>query len=529
MRRHRAVVSALILIAATMSSSACDEELADLNENPNAPTDVPAEFLLPTAILGTAEIGTAQSGSGALAGTWFTLEFTGLFGQHWAKIQYTTEDQYLLRENVINSFWNNFYSAPLNDWNTIVEKGVETSLVNHQAVGMVGRAYTIQMMTDIWGDIPYSQALQGNAEDPITAPEYDTQEAIYMSILEDLETASGMLDPASRSFGQADLLYGGDVTQWERFANSLRLRAAMRISDTAPEVVRPIVEALAGAPLIFDNADNARIMYVEGPPSQNPLYENAAVGGGTRDDHATSNTLINLLGQLNDPRIRVYAEPAAVPDPSADFPWCGAAGEPACHVESGGQVYRGMRNGVNAGDVPEPLGLWSRIGNRFRTEPATPQELMTAAEVRFLLAEAALKGWSVGASAQAHYEAGVRASFEQWSGPEADLGPAAQEAYLAQPGVAWGTGDSNEELIGEQKWLALYNIPWEAYAEYRRTGFPDEVMPAIDASISYVPGRIPYPDVEQSLNSANLSAAVQRQPTDGTYKGSVWWDPVPPP
>lgn len=528
MKRYK-LLSVAAVAALMVSMSACDDGLADLNENPNSPTDVPAQFLLPQALQTTVEY--------AGYNTWFTLEFTGLFAQQWAKIQYTDEDRYELRPNVVDGFWNRFYSRPLMDWQRIIEKGQETGLVNHEAIGRIGKVYTAHLITDIWGDVPFSEALKGDdPEDQVTAPAYDAQEAIYTAFFAELDTALGLLDASRQTFGQEDLIYGGDIAQWEKFANSLKLRLAMRISDVAPEVARPIVEALASQPLILDNGDNFTLDYLDAQPTQNPLYENAKVGGGSRDDHAVSNTLVNLLGALDDPRIAVYAEPAAEADLTADFDWCGGAGEPACHVLVGGEVYRGMRNGVTSGDVPEPLGLWSRLGDHFRTQASTPQPLLTAAEVNLLLAEAAENGWAVGGAAADFYEAGVRASFDLWDGADGvDLGTGVQAAYLARPGVAYGSppadgaGD-NYELIAEQKWLALYTISPEAYAEYRRTGYPDEIEPSMDANIGFVPGRIPYPDIEQSLNRDNLSAAISAQSAlgvDGTYAGRVWWDTTP--
>ncbi|MFP4623151.1 MAG: SusD/RagB family nutrient-binding outer membrane lipoprotein [Gemmatimonadota bacterium] len=524
------LITAAVLAALALGTSACDDGLADVNVNPNAPTDVEAQYLLPQAERSTVE---------QWYYSWFNTEFTGAFAQHWAKIQYTEEDQYRLRENSIVGWWNNLYSGDLKDWQMITEKGLALESPrgdNIAAVGMIGQVYTLHLITDIWGDVPWTQALKGDDPDePITAPAYDSQESIYTAMLSMLDQAADMLDPSVPTFGAEDLYYGGDLAQWRKFANSLRLRLAMRMSDVAEATARPIVEELAaGGDLILTNADNATLVFLESVPYQNPLHENWK----TRDDHAVSNTLVNLMGALNDPRIHVYANPAAVPDPTATFEWCDEAGEPVCHVEVDGIVYRGMRNGVNSGDVPEPIGLWSRLGDHYRANGATtPAILLSAAEVHFDLAEAALEGWAVG-DAQTHYEAGVTAAFEMWDGANGvDLGSAAITAYLAQPGVAWGTtpadgaGD-NFELVAEQNWLALYSTGPEAYAAYRRTGYPDEVLPSMDATLNFVPGRIPYPDVEQSLNSTNLASAISAQSSlgvDGTYAGRVWWDPVAPP
>lgn len=523
----RKLMTAAVLFGLVLGSTACDQDLAGINEDPNAPTDVSAEYLLPQAIISTVEYGGNN--------TWFTLEFAGLFTQHWAKIQYTEEDQYILRDQTINNFWNGMYAGPMTDWQFIINKGAEVAEAgdvgmgeNYQAIGMIGKTYLVSIMTDLWGDIPYSEALQAAAEESNVQPIYDGQQAIYTRMLADLADAVSMLDASAGSFGGEDLLYGGDPAAWTRFANSLRLRLAMRISDVAASTARPIVEALSSQPLILDNADNASLMYTTSPPYQNPFYENAAVGGGTRDDHAVSSTLVGLMGALSDPRIAVYAEPPAQDSLAFAESWCGGAGQQPCHVTVDGVVYRGMRNGVNSGDVPK-LAIISRIGDYFRREPATPQPVLTAAEVNFLLAEAALNGWDVGGTAQEYYEAGIAASFGQYNGADGvDLGAGVLATYMGQPGVAWGTGDSDLEQIMEQKWLALYTMSSEAYAESRRSGYPDEMSPSEDAPLSFIPGRIPYPSLETSLNKVNLDAAIANQSgTTGAYDGLLWWDTTP--
>lgn len=537
MRFHRNWMAGVVLGAALLAG-ACDNGLADVNQNPNQPEDVGAQYLLPRAIVQTVEFGGQN--------TWFTLEFSGLFAQHWGKIQYTDEDRYLLRPNVIDAFWNGMYAGPLMDWQLIIDKGAAITAAgdanrgnNIQAIGMIGKAYLASIMTDIWGDIPYSQALQADDPDaPTTAPVYDEQSVLYATLLDELETAAGMLNTAGDVFGDADLLFGGDVEAWEKFANSLRLRLAVRMSDANEAAAQPIIEALAAdmGTLITDNADNVAFQYTSAAPYRNPLHENAAGGlggAGTRDDHAVSNTLVSIMGALNDPRLELYANPVEVDSLTFDEDWCGGAGQLPCHVVYNGEVYRGIRNGLLSADVPR-FAIISRLGSYFRANPDTPQPLITAAEVNFLLAEAALKGYAVGGTAQSFYEAGIRAAFDQWDGAGGvDLGTAAQTAYLLQPGVAWGTGDGAGtegmlEQIIEQKWLALYTMPWEAYAELRRTGYPDEAEPAEAAAFDYIPGRIPYPSLEQSLNAENRAAAVARQTTtNGQYDGTVWWDTTP--
>lgn len=505
-------LSAAVVAAFALGASACDDGLAEINENPNAPTDVPAQYLLPMAIQTTVE---------QFYGQWFNLEFAGLFAQHWAKIQYIEEDLYNLRPATIDGWWTTLYAGSLKDWQTIIEKGQETGFSNHEATGRVMKAFTGHIMTDIWGDIPWSQALRGNDEEPVTTPAYDAQQDIYPALVAELDAALGLFDASERTWATEDLIYQGDVASWQRFANSLKLRLAMRVSEVDAAQAQAWVTQAVNSPagLITQNSQNAALAFLESAPNQNPLYENW-VGG--RDDHAVSKTLVDLLASLNDPRLAIYAEPAA-----KDSVAMGG------HVVYQGEVYRGMANGTPEEEIP-PIATLSRIGEHWRSHTntaaaATPAYLMTAAEVHFLLAEAELEwpGISGGMTAEQHYNAGVTAALQLYDGANGvDITAADISAYLAQPGVAWGTGDSNLELIIEQKWIALYANGPEAYAEYRRTGYPDEVTVREAHALAHVPGRVPYPDVEQSLNRANWEAATSAQGNDGTYTGKVWWDPA---
>jgi hypothetical protein len=503
-------LSVVAVVGAALLVGACDDGFTDINTNPNAPTDVPAQYLLPQAIQTT--VGTGQAGAPQFgySGTWVVLEFAGLFAQHWAKIQYTDEDMYLLRPGTIETMWQVAYAHSLKDWQAIIDKGQETGLVNHEATGRTMKAFGFHVVTDVWGNVPYSQALKGDSDEQVTTPAYDTQESIYTSMAAELATAASMFNPNARGWGAEDLIYGGDMAAWARFANSLRLRLGMRMAYAAPAQARQVVEAAAshGAGLITSNGQNAMLRYLDSAPTQQPLFANAR----TRDDHAPSKTLVDYMKARNDPRLPIYPKPAA----------------------SDGE-FRGMQNSVESAAVPT-LATISRIGAYWRggqgavaAHPAsatTPTQLITAAEVHFLLAEAALRGWNVSGTAQGHYEAGVRASMAQYDGAMGIAIPtSAVDAYLARTGVAWGTAPSgdNLELIIGQKWLALYTNGFEAYAEYRRTGYPAEIKVGPDAALSHVPGRIPYPDSEQSLNRENWNAAKAAQGNDGTYTGKVWW------
>jgi hypothetical protein len=458
-----------LLLGLVWSASACDRGLTSVNEDPNAPTDVPAQFLLPQAI---------RTGVMTSFGAGMMLSHTGVFAQHVSQIQYPDEETGLVLPSSMDAFWSNYYVGPLKDIQEVINKGVETDLSNHEGVGLIWRSWMFHQVTDLWGDVPFRQALIGEEN---TAPAYESQRAVYEGVLADLAEGASMLDPSGVDFGAGDLLYNNDFEKWRRFANSLRLRVAMRlVNQDAARAQSEFVAAL-NAGVFRSNADNAALVY-PGAPYDNPLHANYL----GRDDHSISATMVDTLARLNDPRLQLYAEPAQ---------------------EDG--VYRGNLHGMDPAALP--IAHYSRIGDFWRANGSTtPSLVMTYAEVLFLQAEAAQRGWIAGDPA-ALYEQGIRAAMTQWNAWNPANAPTEAEisAYLAQPSVQYNAARGLHQ-IQLQLWIALYMNTNEAWAHQRRTGVPN-VQPGPDMVISRIPVRFSYPDTEQSLNSANLSAAVSNQ------------------
>lgn len=476
-------LAAVLTLAAT--AGACDNGLTEVNENPNAPTDVGAEFLFAQGV---------QSSVGRALGANFDLTLTGLWAQQVAKIQYIDEDRYDLRDATVNAHWAGFYSGPLQDFQTVIEKATEANRPNQVAAGTIMQAWTFQQMTDVWGNIPYSQALRGQAEEAVTNPEYDAQKAIYTDLLSRLAASSSMIQPGAGTFGDGDILYNGDAAAWRKFSNSLRLRMAMRMSNVESTTARAQVQA-ALAPtaggVFTSNADNAQLQYANSAPSQNPLYVNFL----TRFDHVISATMVDTLKSLDDPRLPIYA--TAAPSPDTAF-----------------GPYRGMQNGLT-NDHGIVFSTLSRIGTKF-LEADAPAVLMSYAEVLFLQAEAAARGWTGGNAAEL-YAMGIRASMAQHG-----VASAAIDAYLAQPNVAYNTTTGLRQ-IALQKWIALYMNGPEAYAEWRRTGVPNLAVARASTNGNRIPVRVFYPSSEQSYNNTNLQAAIASNGGDD-LNDPVWWD-----
>jgi hypothetical protein len=339
--------------------------------------------------------------------------------------------------------------------------------------------------------VPYSEALRG--DEGIRTPAYDAQRDIYVGLLQSLGAAAGMLQPGGPGFGTGDILYGDDMTGWRRFANSLRMRLAMRLSEADEATARTHFQAAWNAGPFQSNADNAMLRW-PGAPYQSPVFQDWQ----GRDDHGISATMVDTLKSLGDPRLALYAQPAA------------HDGE-----------YRGLGNNIE--NPPLSLAWYSRIGNFWRANGAgTPAAIMTYSEVLFLAAEAAARGWIAGDPAALYTDA-IRANMRQydpWS-PANAPSSAQVDAYLANARVVYNPANGLNQ-IHLQKWISLFMNGNEAWSNWRRTGVPN-LTPGPDLGISRIPVRFSYPGGEQSLNKANLDAATNRQGGGLDLITPVWW------
>ena len=474
------------VLALSVSVGACGSDLTGLNENPNGPRDVDPEVLFPQG---------AVAAVGLVRGAGYDLHLTSLWAQHYAKIQYVDEDKYQIRSQSIDAYWSGLYSGGLQDLTDAIERAENDPRPSRQAAkenyigpAQILKVWTFGAMTDVWGDIPYSEANLG-VEGPI-APKYDTQESIYNDFFVKLAGAVTMMDPDEEGYGSADPIYDGDIELWQRFGNSLRMRYAMRLTKANLDKARTeFLAALAAEGGVFtSNAHNAELEWAGDGTNDNPFFVNFK----TRDDHRVSKAMVDTLKALSDPRLRIYARPTA--DDTTQ--------------------YVGVQNGLVT-SVAAELGLskTSKIGTFF-SSPTSPSILMQYSEVLFLRAEAAARGW--GGDPASLYNDAIRASMQVYGIPEAQI-----TAYLAQPRVVYNPATGLTQ-IALQKWISLFNQGTEAYAEWRRTGVPT-LTPGPAAIVPTVPRRLTYPVMEQSLNAASLNAAMSAQ-NGASLTDRVWWD-----
>jgi hypothetical protein len=480
--------------------TACDNgKLTEVNKNPNAPEQVSADLLFPTAAVSS--VRAVRS----------TIEITPSTFAHWpqylAEYQYPEISYYQFRPTTADGWWSSFYTGPLEDLQQALRQTTAANRANQTGPVLVMRAFLYSVMTDMWGDVPFGEA--NGADGGNITPVYDSQQSIYDSLLTNLADADAMMGPSGgTTFGSHDPIYGGDPAKWKKLANSLRARLGMNLSKVDPDRAKSEIAAAVAAGGMTSIDDNAQIDWPGDGINDNPWYDNQKEGIGTRDDARFSVTFIDTLKHLNDPRLPIFARP--VQDPA-----CGTA--VSCSPVSAGD-YRGMPNGLLAGDA----GSWgtrsSRLGPQV-FDASQPSYIMTYAEYSFIKAEAAERGWISGSAAQ-FYQDGIRASMKQWGVDDADI-----TTYLAQSRIVYAGGAAGLAQIGVQKWIALFTQGFEAWDEWRRTGYPN-LTPALNAKTAdgQIPRRVIYPQTEQSFNNAHLKAAIASQGGSDALDKRLWID-----
>lgn len=478
--------SKLIVLFALLLFS-CDD-FGNINDDPNNPSQVRTELLLTNAQRSVSDV------VGAVNGT--------LYVQYVAETQYTDAQEY----RTTNASFNGWYTGPLQSLQTIIRLNTDEetrgdvlsggSNNNQLAVARILKAYYYQMITDRWGMVPYSEALQGDDD---FSPAYDRQETIYEGIIAELKGAVEQMDGGAGVNG--DILFDGDMTEWALFANSLRARAAMRLSEVNPSLAESEFSDAVDDGLI---TEDVMYPYLAEANNQNPWYGRFQ----TRTDYAIHKTIADYMKGLEDYRILKFANPA-----------------PNYSNNDGAVTFeeiRGMPFMEDAGELTNDEisfpGSAIGAGGPSVGEQGAPLPIITVAEMNFAIAEAIERGWVTG-SAEDYYYDGIQASWEQWGVfEETDFA-----AYTAQPEVQYGTDDWDVQ-IGTQKWIALFPHGYEGWAEWRRLGQPElEPNPFGVGTDPQIPVRFTYPSSESTINGENYQAAIEIQGEDSPYT-HVWWD-----
>ena len=460
-------------------------DFGDINVDTKSATVVPSETVFATATKQLVDQMTESS---------VNSNIFRHFSQAWAQTTYQDETNYnLINRDQPGTHWDELYRDVLKDLdearviiNATDNSTVSAQLVNNQLASIsILEVYTYHVLVDSFGDVPFSEALDIDNVNPA----YDDDAAIYTAIIAQLDAAIASITISEGSFGSSDLIYEGDMAKWKKFANSLKLRLAVRIQSVDAGKAATMASEAVASGVFTSNADNATFNYLDAAPNTNPVWTDLVESG--RQDFIGSNTIIDIMNDLEDPRRAVYFADNLQEAEKSD-------------------TYVGGPYGENAA-----YGDYTHLGDLFH-QPDTPGDIFDYAEVEFLLAEASELGL-VGSPADApgHYEAGIMASFEFWNADGVD-------AYLASPAVAYATAASTwQEKIAVQKWLHLFNRGFEAWSTYRKYGFPMMNIPP--TSGEDVPRRYTYPVNEPSRNGASYTAAASAMGGD-TKASTVFWD-----
>ena len=509
-----------LVLCLAMVVAGCTEDFDELNTDPLA-LDIAA--LEESQVLQAQAFAQAQYVS--VNGLHWRFQISqNLFSDIWCQYYATTaagfdSDRYVQVGRWADLAWGSFYGQAAPQIKLVEDLSEANGNTVGNGMAKTWRVHAYHRITDYWGPVPYSAF--GNGE--LSVP-YDSQESIYNDFFTTLDEAVSQLSGGGSSYANGDRIYGGDASKWLRFANSLRLRLALRIKYVDPAKAQAEAEKAVAAGVITDNADNAFVSVDD--TNRNPLETITDWG-----EFRMSATMESILEGYTDPRMPEYFEPAVDGDSDGD-----------------GSPYEGLQNGQTRVSLETSKNAGhSDLATKFidvaRGGSNPPIEIMNAAEMYFLRAEGALEGWNMGGSAQELYEEGIRASMTQKTTADA----AAIDAYIASTSmpipfeagaapvtdipVAFG-GDAETQLeqIITQKWLAIYPNGWEAWAELRRTEYPAQ-YPRIesqnpDVGVDEIMRRMVYVQSEFDTNGEAVDAAIASPELGGADKNStkLWWD-----
>ncbi|WP_186758217.1 SusD/RagB family nutrient-binding outer membrane lipoprotein [Echinicola salinicaeni] len=507
----------LVVLTVILTNTSC-KDLTELNINPNGidPDAVHPNLLITTVITQTA---TNEVGLG--------------FGNIAGVMQHTQKDAWFEDHNNYgwsNQSWSGYYNI-LEDTRLMEKRANELNLPFYDGVAKVISAYNFGRIADLWGDAPFNDALQGDlGGEQYLLPQFDTQQGIYEGIISLLDEANQIFQGENSESIPQDVLFGGDVLQWRKFANSLRLRYYLRISDKMPDMasagIQELVNNPSQYPLILDVGDDASMSY-PGTSANTSWPTNTTFDGSNGSNFRRLKmcaTLVDKLQELGDSRLDVWAQKVEVPiviDPNL------AAGTDEI-IDGVRYISSDVAEGKPVDTDPEYVGLPPSVSNlpsEYNLNPTPGQQsynphvsflsemyteangeylkarLISAAEVQFDLSEAVLKGWISG-DAASYYNEGVRQSLIAWGQEESF------DTYIAGEAAF----DGSLEQILEQKWIASWTAATESWFDYRRTGLP-ELQAGPAAVRSVLPLRFYYMQEELSINEANANEALGRLET----------------
>jgi len=483
-------INILVVLIAVMAS--CTDDFEDYNTDIKRPQEVPGSALF-------------TSGQKALADQISSpdvnLNIWRLWAQYWTETTYTDEANYdIVTRTIPDNTFQEYYRDILKDFDEayrlfiteeITDLNTAADVCNKRQMCELMIVYAYLDLVNIFGDIPYGETM--NIED--LHPVYDDAFTIYQDLITRVDAALDSLEVTGNAvMGSADIIYESDIASWIKFGNSLKIKIGINLADFDADLAQATIESAADGAMT-SNADNALFGFQGASPNANEIYEELVLTG--RHDFVAANTIVDIMNALNDPRRPEYFTQA---DTSTDPSVVKLA-------------YVGGDYGYSS-----PFSQYSHVSDRIQ-EPLFDGFFITFDEVSFYLAEAAARGYDVGATAGDLYNQAITASFDYWGVDSIDT-------YLANPDVAYNDATWRES-IGTQSWLALYTRGLEGYTQWRRLDYP--VFNIAEAILEYseIPLRFTYPVIEQTINADNYYAASDAIGED-LLSTPIFWDTEQP-
>ena len=565
MKIHNILGQGLIAAMAFTLSACSDSHMEEINTDETKVTNLDPNAQLTTSLLQT-------YGDFSLMDTYrnYITGFTQHFAGGWNVTNYAGAVHH--EDDIARRIWDRYYEVAIKNLVDAIHKSEDKANLN--AALRIHRVFLLSVLADTYGDIPASEAGLGYISG-ISTPKYDTVEEIYNWFFEELSACEAQLGTGSDRISGDVTSLGGEVAKWKKYANSLRMRYAMRISDVNPQKAQKEFEAAVGAGYIASAADDAYIKYSDSPFTYydgandydfrtNALGE-ILYGQDPSSPTFVSSTLFYQMQNTSDPRLyricRHYyniKRSQVKPDKEqnidltdevlAYFKRAGIGEEPC---NTGAAWYENWMNVAETKEFPT-LQKWAdNDANTYDNSdyrarlmrpclnidfemPSCPGILFTYAEAELLLAEAKTKGWNVGGEAESHYEAGVRAAMEMLNNyylTSNKISSDEIDSFLARNPLS----DNPKEAINTQAWILHLMNPSEAWANMRRSDypavldrsrlgtFPGDGFVYDDPDLS-MPTRLRYPELEGQYNGINYHAAIERMGGTDDWHKSLWWD-----
>jgi hypothetical protein len=592
-----------LLLIAMLGTTACTDDFVDMNKDPLKASELNPKYVFTHSQL----VYTSRRYSEWRTNLIMLSPFSGL-----TISSFSTGRGFSFNDEYNSALWNDAYKGEIKDIEDVLFRlSTEDQEINANliAASRVMRVLYYLRLTDAYGDIPYSQAGKGYI-DNIVLPQYDKQEDIYKHMITELSEANEQFDIENAvTYGDQDVMFNGDVAKWKRFTNSLKLRLGMRLSKVDAELAKSTVSSAISAGVMTSQDDVACIKHVEAGGEWG-IHQNGTSNGFWAENgrQYPSEELMDMMKESKDPRMFQYFAKAWLNPGDSYLPVYRApedgfepfkkeaelneawvdniyyTGYPAGSSNDYNTLYftkditsdfendddryeavKGKSYQIGAdGDIYE---VYTKLNQNTIMERLAPTIVMSYAEVKFLLAEAALRNWG-SSDAQTHYEDGIRAAMHTvpdfYNGHESTeeamrLGgfnfDQGVEDYITNASIAWDAS-KGLELIATEKWKTFIADGYEAFAEWRRTGFPQSVKPMVDKTRLvnvyaksndvvdkstvvetkeiefhnggdnewFRPRRMMYPGQESAKNAENYESAVARLTEGDNYKSRVWWD-----